>query len=112
MKKKRLALGLLLSVVLVAALNGAYLKRLPINVMLEVSGKGCGAATANFSKKAEGDYSSRHKQTRKICLNAEKQKLIFHFDTKKIKNLTLAFAGRLNGLKFLTIKSAAEKSLI
>ena len=40
MKKKRLALGLLLSVVLVAALNGAYLKRLPINVMLEVSGKG------------------------------------------------------------------------
>ena len=64
MKKKRLALGLLLSVVLVAALNGAYFKRLPINVMLEVSGKGCGAATANFSKKAEGDYSSRYKQKR------------------------------------------------
>lgn len=52
MKKKRLALGLLLSVVLVAALNGAYLKRLPINVMLEVSGKGCGAATAQFFQKS------------------------------------------------------------
>lgn len=109
MKKKRLALGLLLSVVLVAALNGAYLKRLPINVMLEVSGKGCGAATANFSKKAEGDYSSRHKQTRKICLNAEKQKLIFHFDTKKIKNLTLAFAGRFERVEILDYKVGGGK---
>ena len=51
MKKKRLALGLLLSVVLVAALNGAYLKRLPINVMLEVSGKGCGVQLPIFPKK-------------------------------------------------------------
>ena len=109
MKKKRLALGLLLSVVLVAALNGAYLKRLPINVMLEVSGKGCGAATANFSKKAEDDYSSRHKQTRKICLNAEKQKLIFHFDTKKIKNLTLAFAGRFERVEILDYKVGGGK---
>lgn len=51
MKKKRLALGLLLSVVLVAALNGAYLKRLPINVMLEVSGKGAVRQLPIFPKK-------------------------------------------------------------
>lgn len=77
--------------------------------MLEVSGKGCGAATANFSKKAEDDYSSRHKQTRKICLNAEKQKLIFHFDTKKIKNLTLAFAGRFERVEILDYKVGGGK---
>ena len=71
-------------------------------------GKRVRCGNCQFFQKAEGDYSSRHKQTRKICLNAE-SKINFHFDTKKIKNLTLAFAGRFERVEILDYKVGGGK---
>lgn len=111
MKIKKFVFSLLLTIICVFVLNSIYFRLLPINLTVKLSGQGCGTITANFSKKAEPDFSSRHRQSKKLCLTDKAQTLNFAFATKKIKNLTISLDGAYDQIEIEQYKISGDQAV-